>query len=153
AHAAIIIPVHFGRDTARGFNSPVQFLLDASDANTARLVAGYATQITQSYNRRITGATRSEPIQTEIRLWFNPGRSSKKIYRPGIFVVVMLMFPPLLSALAMSKEWENQPILQVFVSNVPAAEFLLGKILALVAVALAESLVGLVLLFTYFGLG
>ncbi len=153
AHAAIIIPVHFGRDMARGFNSPVQLMLDASDANTARLVAGYAAQITQAYNRRIAGATRSEPIQTEIRLWFNPGRSSKKFYGPGIFVLGISMFPPLLAALAMSKEWEHQTILQVFVSNVPASEFLLGKILAFVAVALVESLLGLVLLFTYFGLG
>src|SRR5262245_66441692 len=53
AHAAIIIPIHFGRDMARGFNSPVQLMLDASDANTARQVAGYAAQITQAYNRRI----------------------------------------------------------------------------------------------------
>src|SRR5262249_34670367 len=38
-------------------------------------------------------------------------------------------------------------------SNVSASEFLLGKILAFMVVALAECLLGLVLLFTYFGLG
>src|SRR5499426_232987 len=64
AHAAIIIPVHFGRDMARGVNAPVQFLVDASDANTARLVVGYASQITQAYNRSMGEATRSEPVQT-----------------------------------------------------------------------------------------
>lgn len=35
AHAALIIPEHFGRDMARGLASPVQLLIDASDANTA----------------------------------------------------------------------------------------------------------------------
>jgi ABC-2 type transport system permease protein len=152
AHAAIIIPRRFGRDIARGVNSPVQLLLDASDANTARLVAGYASQITQAYNRRIVGAARSELIRTEIRLWFNPGRSSKKFYGPGIFVLGISMFPPLLASLAMAKEGEQKTILQVYVSNVSASEFLLGKILAFVAVALAEALLGLTLLFTYFGL-
>jgi ABC-2 type transport system permease protein len=152
AHAAIIIPVHFGRDMARGSNSPVQLMLDASDANTARLVAGYAAQITRAYNRRISEATRPEPVQAEIRLWYNPGRSSKMFYGPGIFVLGISMFPPLLAALAMAKEGEQQTILQVYVSNLPASEFLLGKILAFVAVALAECLLGLVLLFTYFGL-
>ena len=34
AHAALIIPEHFGRDIVRGANSPVQLLIDASDANT-----------------------------------------------------------------------------------------------------------------------
>jgi ABC-2 type transport system permease protein len=152
ARAAVIIPRHFGRDMARGTNSPVQLLLDASDANTARLVAGYAAQITQAYNRRIAGAARSGPIETEIRLWYNPGRSSKKFYGPGIFVLGISMFPPLLASLAMAKEGEQKTILQVYVSNVPASELLLGKIIAFVVVALAEALLGMILLFTYFGL-
>ena len=37
AHAALIIPEHFGRNLARGVNSSVQLLVDASDANTAKL--------------------------------------------------------------------------------------------------------------------
>ena len=55
ARAVLIIPPHFGRDMARGANSPVQLLLDASDANTARLTAGYANEITRAYNQRIAG--------------------------------------------------------------------------------------------------
>jgi ABC-2 type transport system permease protein len=62
------------------------------------------------------------------------------------------MFPPLLAALAMSKEGELKTILQVYVSSIPAHEFLLGKIIAFMAVALAECLVMSLLLFTYFGL-
>ena len=153
ARAALIIPVHFGRDMARGDDAGVQLLVDASDANTARLVVGYASQITQAFNRRAAGSTRPEPVQTSIRLWYNPGRSSKKFYGPGIFVLGISMFPPLLAALAMAKEGEQKTILQVYVSNVPASEFLLGKILAFVVVAIAECLLGLVLLFTYFDLG
>src|SRR5207237_3538325 len=42
--------------------------------------------------------------------------------------------------------------LQVYVSNISAHEFLLGKIFAFMAVAIAECLLMLVALFTYFGL-
>lgn len=152
ARAVIIIPVHFGRDLARGVNSPAQILIDASDANTAKLTAGYASQIVRAHNQRIAGATRPAPVQTAIRLWFNPGLSAKKFYGPGIFVLGISMFPSLLAALAMSKEGEQQTILQVYVSSISAPEFLLGKIFAFVVVAIAESLLGFVLLFTYFGL-
>jgi ABC-2 type transport system permease protein len=62
------------------------------------------------------------------------------------------MFPPLLASLAMAKEGEQKTILQVYVSSISAHEFLLGKIFAFMAVALAECLLMLVLLFTYFGL-
>jgi ABC-2 type transport system permease protein len=151
ARAALIIPVHFGRDIARGTDSPVQLLVDASDANTAKLISGYAAQIARAYNRGSGEAGRAEPVQAAIRLWYNPGRSSKKFYGPGIFVLGISMFPPLLAALAMAKEGEQKTILQVYVSSISAHEFLLGKILAFVAVALAECLLGLVLLFTYFG--
>src|SRR5260370_20762332 len=62
------------------------------------------------------------------------------------------MFAPLLALLAMAKEGEQKTILQVYVSSISAHEFLLGKILAFMAVAAAECLLMLVALFTYFGL-
>jgi ABC-2 type transport system permease protein len=150
AHAALIIPEHFGRDIARGVNSPVQFLVDASDANTARLMAGYAQQISSALQQ--TGAPQVQPVQAAIRLWYNPGRSSKKFFGPGIFVLGLSMFPPLLASLAMAKEGEQKTILQVYVSSISAHEFLLGKILAFMVVTVAECLIMLVVLFTYFGL-
>ena len=62
------------------------------------------------------------------------------------------MFPPLLASLAMAREGEQRTILQVYLTNVSAHEFLLGKILAFMIVALAECVLGLTLLFTYFEL-
>ena len=69
-------------------------------------------------------------VRAQIRLWYNPGRDSPKFYSPGIFVLGISMFPPLLAALAMSKEGEQKTILQVYVSSITATEFLLGKIFA-----------------------
>jgi ABC-2 type transport system permease protein len=152
AYAALIIPRHFSRDMLRARNAPVQLLVDASDANTAKLVSGYASQITQAFNARSATSSGAGQVQAAIRLWYNPGRSSKKFYGPGIFVLGISMFPPLLASLAMAKEGEQQTILQVYVSNISAYEFLLGKILAFMVVALAECVLGLVLLFTYFEL-
>jgi ABC-2 type transport system permease protein len=152
ARAVLIIPSHFGHDMARGINTPVQLMVDASDANTAKLVSGYASQITSAYNQQTAGGMEAEPVQAAIRLWYNPGLSSKKFYGPGVFVLGISMFPPLLAALAMAKEGEQKTILQVYVSSISAHEFLLGKIIAFMAVALAECLVMCSLLFTYFGL-
>src|SRR5262245_38222386 len=150
AHAALIIPAHFGRDMARGPKAPVQVLIDASDANTAKLIAGYSQQIARAYNQ--IHSTPVEPVEAEIRLWYNPGRSSKKFLGPGIFVLDLPLFPTLLASFAMAKEGEQKTILQVYVSNISAHQFLLGKIAAFMAVALAECVLMLIVLFTYFGL-
>jgi ABC-2 type transport system permease protein len=152
AHAALIIPEHFGRDIARGRNSPVQLLLDASDANTAKLMAGYSGQVARAYYKQTGGSSQGDPVQTAIRFWYNPGRSSQKFLAPAIFVLGLSMFPPLLASLAMAKEAEQKTILQVYVSSISAHEFLLGKIFAFMAVAVVECLLMLVPLFTYFGL-
>jgi len=151
ARAALIIPAHFERNLKRGVDSPVQLIVDAADANTARLTAGYASQIIAAHS----GSTNvvQQPVRAAIRLWYNPDRSSKKFYGPGIFVLALSIFPPLLAALAMAKEEDQKTILQVYVSNIAAAEFLFGKVLAFMVVALGEAVVMMVLLFTYFGLG
>ena len=152
ARAALIVPPHFGRDIARGVTTPVQLLVDASDANTAKLVSADAATIVQAYNGLSAQAAAAAPVQTAIRLWYNPGESSKKFYGPGIFVLAISMFPALLATLAMAKEGEQKTILQVYVSSISAHEFLLGKIVAFAVVALAETALLLFLLVTYFGL-
>jgi drug efflux transport system permease protein len=152
AHGVLIIPEHFGRDMARGVKTPVQMLIDASDSNTANLVSGDSAQIIRAYNTSQSGATLSQPVEAQIRLWYNPGLSSRKYSGPGVFVLAISMFPPLLASLAMAKEGENKTILQVYVSSISAHEFLLGKIFAFMIVGLCECVPLMFMLFSYFGL-
>lgn len=152
ARAALVVPEHFGRDLARGRGAQVQLLVDASDANTAQQLSGYAQQVVNSFNIGLGSASRSAPVVAAIRLWFNPGRDSKKFYGPGIFVLALTLFPTLLAALAVSKEGEEKTILQVYVSNISAHEYLLGKIAAIMVVFACEAVILMALLLTYFGL-
>lgn len=148
AKAVLVIPQHFGRDLERRRPTEVQVLVDATDANTAKLIQGYSAQITRAF----AGGDFKPLVSPEIRLWYNPGRVSRKFYGPGMYVLGISMFPPLLAALAMSKEGEQKTILQVYVSSISAHEFLLGKILAFMVIAICESVLCMIALFTLFGL-
>jgi ABC-2 type transport system permease protein len=152
ARGALIIPEDYGRRIARGEDTTVQILVDASDGNTAQIISGDAAQIVRAYNAENAGAAKPEPVNASIRLWYNPSRSSQKFYGPGIYVLAMSLFPPLLATLAMSKEGEQKTILQVYVSNISAHEFLLGKIAAFMVVATAEGIILMGILFLGFGL-
>ncbi|MBV8491117.1 MAG: ABC transporter permease [Candidatus Eremiobacteraeota bacterium] len=147
----LIVPEHFGRDLARHRPVEVQLLVDGSDANTAKLVAGYAQAVVDSFNARLI-VRQPSGIRAAVRLWFNPGLDSKKFYGPGIFVLVLTLFPTLLAALSVAREGEEKTILQIYVSNISAHEYLLGKIFAIMVVFGAEAIVLSCLLFTYFGL-
>src|SRR5215472_3894252 len=109
ARAALIIPKNFGRDMARGYGSPVQMWVDASDSNTAQLVSGYAKEVASAYNKGTAGATQQGPVHAAVRLWYNPGRSSNKFYAPGIFVLNLSLFPPLLARDGKRRRGENHP--------------------------------------------
>ncbi len=150
--AALIIPPTLGRDLARRREADVQMIVDGADANTAKLVSGYAQQVIGEYNRTLGPQSGVVVIDPQVRLWFNPGRDSKKFYGPGVFVLALSIFPTLLAALALAREGEQKTILQVYVSSISAHEYLLGKILAIMLVFGLETAIMSVLLFTYFGL-
>jgi ABC-2 type transport system permease protein len=153
ARGAVVIPAHFERDLARGGSPAVQVLVDGTDSNTAQLVSNSARAVTRAYDAHARDSSRRQPpVQAAVRLWYNPGRSSPKFYGPGVFVLMLSIFPPLLASLAMAKEGEQKTILQVFVSNISAHEFLLGKILAFTFVGLVEAALMLAVLLTYFDL-
>jgi ABC-2 type transport system permease protein len=150
--AAVIIPTHFAREIRRGHPVEAQVLVDATDANTARLTRAGAGQVTEAFARQVAPGRTQPPIQTATRLWFNPGRDSKKFYGPGFMVLGLSIFPPVLAALAMSREGEQQTILQVYVSSITAHEYLLGKILAGMITGLLQCVLSVGLMFTLFGL-
>src|SRR5262245_25220563 len=78
ARAAVIIPQHFAREVLRGRPTEAQVLVDATDSNTARLTRGAAAQVTQAFVRQVAPSLTTPLIQTATRLWFNPGRESRK---------------------------------------------------------------------------
>ena len=152
ARAALIIPPQFERDLRRGQNVEVQWLIDGTDANTANVMRGKAAAVTQAFTGQIQPATNRPAIKPLIRYWFNPGREDLKYFGPGVLAFGLAMFPPLLAALALSREGELKTILQVYVSSITAFEYLLGKVIAYTLVAWAEWIAGMIVLFVVFGL-
>ncbi len=140
ARAVIVIPQNFERDFLRGQTPEIQWLIDAVDANTANSMRGQANALTNAFTVQLRGTgEQSQPaIRADTRMWYNPGGSSRKFIGPGAFAVALALFPPLLAALALSREGEQKTILQVYVSSISAREFLLGKIAAFFIIALAE---------------
>jgi ABC-2 type transport system permease protein len=152
ARGALVIPKNFERDLVRGEAVEVQALIDATDANTANLLRGSMSAISGTFMATISPAgAAGQPIKAETRLWYNPGRDSTKYTGPAVIGLGLMLFPSLLGALAMSREGEQQTILQVYVSSISAREYLFGKILAYFTVAAAEWVLSVVAAYLMFG--
>jgi len=149
---AMVIPKNFEHDLERGDAVTVQILIDATDANTANLMRGSMAAISQAFMRTIVPPSKPAPIKADTLVLFNPGRETRKYIGPAVIGLGLMLFPSLLGALAMAREGEQQTILQVYVSNISAREYLAGKILAYFTVAMAEWVLSIAAASVMFGL-
>ncbi|MEM9162474.1 MAG: ABC transporter permease, partial [Cyanobacteria bacterium P01_F01_bin.4] len=130
AKAVVIIPPAFSRRIKDQKPSPIQVLVDGTDVNNARVIRN-SIRATTEFFLRDQGLQRPiRKIVARTRLWFNPGRKESLFIVPGVYAVVLAIFPSLLAAIAMVREKEQGTIIQVYASNLSAAELILGKGLA-----------------------
>jgi len=132
---ALVIPERFQATIERGEAPSVQLLLDGTYSDTAQVVAGYADTIVRSYGRVPAGH-----VRVEMRVWYNAEMRSANYVVPGLFAVILMAFPPLLTALAIVREKETGAIHQVFASPLMASEFIAGKLIPYGAVAFIQIL-------------
>ncbi|MFQ3614274.1 MAG: ABC transporter permease, partial [Cyanobacteriota bacterium] len=144
AQATLVIPPHFGRQLsnpeAQGRSVAVQVLIDGSDVNNARILQNTLEAATQFFLREQGLVPGSPPIEAQLRLWFNPGRKESLFIVPGVFALVLAVYPPLLMAIALVREKEKGTIVQVYASSLTALEFLAGKALAYIGLSLGIAL-------------
>jgi ABC-2 type transport system permease protein len=140
----LIIPPGFGEALQASRPATVQTWVDGSFSPTAKVAIGYVTAFNQVYSARqvaaLVGQTFKPAIVVEPRAWYNPDLKSINFIVPGLFAVILLAFPPLLSALAVVREKEQGSIQQIFVSPIRPAEFILGKLIPYGVLAFVEML-------------
>ncbi len=141
AKAVVVIPPDFSRRIKSGLTSTVQVLVDGTDVNNARIIKS-GIQATTRFFLRDSGLQSSmDKVIAHIRLWFNPGRKESLYIVPGVYAVILWIYPSLLTAVAMVREKEKGTILQVYSSSLTAEELLLGKALAYILIGITEAIV------------
>lgn len=142
---ALVIPNGFESKMSRGEAVPVQVLVDGTYSNVAQIIVGYADAIVASFRDGLLAR-----IEPEIRVWYNPALRSANFVIPGLLGVIMMAFPPLLTALAVVREKETRSIEQIFASPLTSAEFLAGKLIPYGAIAFVEFLMVMAVGFLWF---
>jgi ABC-2 type transport system permease protein len=141
----LVIPEKFAARLVQREPSPVQILVDGTDSNVATIVVGYSDAIISSF--RNAGL---ETVKPEVRVWYNPELRSANYVVPGLLAVIMMAFPPLLTALAVVREKESRSIEQIYASPLTSTEFLIGKLVPYAGVAFIEFLSVMIAGFVWF---
>jgi ABC-2 type transport system permease protein len=142
---AMVIPARFHAALERHDTATVQLLVDGTFSNTAQIVANYADAIVAQFH--VPDARPVTAVRPEIRVWYNAQMRSVNYIVPGLFAVILLAFPPLLTTLGIVREKESGSIQQIFASPLTGPEFLLGKLLPYGLIAFLQ-----ILLVSVFGI-
>jgi len=150
ARVVIDIPPDFGRRLSAGERAALGVTVDGSFPTRGQIGAGYIEAINALYNQALLrehlaqhGARDAPlwPLQMDMAIWYNPTLESKNFIVPGMLVVILMIFPPLLSALLIVRERESGTILNLYCSPVSRGDILAGKALPYVAVSFLDFLI------------
>jgi ribosome-dependent ATPase len=151
---AIEIPPGFGRDIKRGRAPEVGVWVDGAMPFRGETIRGYVQGVHQDYLARLAldgAAPRRAWASLEMRYRYNQDFRSLDAMVPGTIALLLLFVPGILTALAVVREKELGSITNFYVTPVTRVEFLLGKQLPYVAIAMASFFILLALAVFAFG--
>jgi ribosome-dependent ATPase len=152
---AIEIPPGFGRDMLRGRAVAIGAWFDGAMPQRAETVQGYIQGLHQHWlveqaRMQGTGAPGGS-ISVENRYRYNPDVESLPAMVPTVIPLLLLMLPAMLAALAVVREKEIGSIINLYVTPVTRTEFLLGKQLPYVGLAMINFAMMVVMAVFLFG--
>ena len=152
---ALEIPSGFARDIKRGKPVEIGAWIDGAMPSRAGTVQGYvggmhaswlaeqAAQAGQSFSA--AGAS------VETRFRYNPDVKSLPAMVPAVIPMLLMMIPAMLAALSVVREKEMGSIINLYVTPVTRAEFLIGKQLPYIGLSMVNFLLMTLLAVTMFG--
>jgi ribosome-dependent ATPase len=138
---AIEIPPGFGRDIGRGRTVQIGAWIDGAMPSRAETVRGYVqgmhTAWLKQKARQLYGdAAVAADYQLELRYRYNPDVQSLVAMVPAIIPLLLMMIPAMLAVLSVVREKELGSIVNFYVTPVTGLEFLIGKQLPYIALAM-----------------
>jgi ABC-2 type transport system permease protein len=132
--AALVIPADFAESIRRETNTPIQVLVDGSDANTGSIVLNSTRQLLSEASLGLSSLP-ALPLQVTYSIWYNPEQESSHFIVPGLIAVLMMMICALLTSIAITREKETGTMEQLLVAPVKPYQIIIGKVLPYVVLA------------------
>jgi ABC-2 type transport system permease protein len=143
ASLAISIPPGYGEGLRGGRPQTIQIVADGSDANSAGVSLGYATNLIAQYGGQLAArsqltAPRGALLDPQIRVWFNPRLESRDFMIPGVVALLLLLVTTNLSSMGIVREKEVGTLEQLNVAPIQRWELMVGKLLPYALIGLIE---------------
>lgn len=148
----LVIPKGFERDLMREDKAKIQLLVNSIDGQSAQIGYAYASAVIADFNKGIIADWKGLPefkppyqIKTSTRFWYNSELEYKWYMAPGVLALLVTLIGLNLSSTSLVKEKEQGTIEQLNVTPIKKIQFLAGKLIPFVLIALFDLSFGLFL--------
>jgi ABC-2 type transport system permease protein len=152
ARMVLEIPSYLERDVYRGEKQSVQFIIDAVDGMAAGIIQSYAAMIMTDLNIDILSEfiyTGEQPALLRINIipkyWYNLELDYTEYMVPGILAILVTFISLFLASMNIVREKEIGTIEQLNVTPIRKYQFIIGKLLPFLFIALFELAFGLII--------
>jgi ABC-2 type transport system permease protein len=152
ARLIIVIPPDLEKNIYRGEPESVQFIIDAVDGMAAGIIQAYAAKIMTDFNVEIATEfmySGSQPSLLRINLipkyWYNLELNYQEYMVPGILAILVTFISLFLASMNVVREKEIGTIEQLNVTPIKKYQFIIGKLLPFLLIALFELAFGLII--------
>lgn len=129
--AGVVIPYDYARDLYRRQVAPVQLLLNGTNANTAELAQGYASEIISVDNLRVLHFGAGGPVLLVPAFLNNPGLVGSWFMVAGVLGMLMILNGSMICSTMMIKERSAGTIDQLLMSPASTSAIIVAKIIPL----------------------
>ncbi|PID62521.1 MAG: hypothetical protein CSB44_03595 [Gammaproteobacteria bacterium] len=153
---AIEIPPGFGRSLLLQQRPEVQIAIDGAMPFRAETTRGYLQGLALSYLSDRTERTYGQPLSlspvfVETRFRYNQAFKSVNAMVPSVIMLMLVLIPAMMAAMGVVREKETGSIANFRSTPVTRTEFILGKQLPYVVIALVSFATLLVVAYVVFG--
>ena len=139
---ALEVPTGFQRDLERGRQPEVNAFLDAAQPFRAETARSYVESVHDQYQSQLRESKglppASKPIKVEARALYNQAFKSIYAMVPGDIMLLLILIPSMLTALSVVREKELGSIANFYAAPATRLEFLAGKQLPYIGVAVVQ---------------
>lgn len=126
----IIFSPDFETSLNREGSAEIQIIADASDANTATLVASYTNAIVIEYIAKLRKSMGNQiSINTETRMLYNQDLEGAYMFVPGTMALILMLISAMMTSISIAREKETGTMEVLLVSPLKPVHIIIGKVI------------------------
>jgi ABC-2 type transport system permease protein len=138
----VVFGQDFEKNMMRDGSAQVQIIGDASDPNTANMLASYTRAIVYDYARSINPLAKpTYQIDQQVRMLYNEELRGVFMFVPGTMALILMLLSAMMTSISIAREKELGTMEVLLVSPLRPMQIVLGKVTPYIGMAFINAII------------